>query len=360
MAFWRRAIGQTQAQGGGGAFGVLFRPSASYGNRSTTTLLILEQGRNPTTDYYLRPRLPPPDRVPTRVVDLSTDPSSVPLADGTFLIVVRYLNGTWARHLRRHRDRLSGAAYFMDDDLPVARQDGSLPLRYRWKIQRLFLNRLDTLSVLCDRIWVSNAYLADKYRKSGATVLPPLPLAEKPLETAHLTYFYYGSASHAREQTWLVNVVRRVQAEKNNLAFITIGDDAVRKLYADIPRVLVLHPMRWPRYVEALPVMAHHIGLAPLLPSPFNHSRTHTKFFDFTRLGAIGLYSNTTPYAAFIRHDVDGLLLPNDAEAWCQAIVETGRSASLRSRMLEEARKRCNLLAANARPLLDEDPGSSG
>jgi hypothetical protein len=340
MPIWdRKAFRLGLRVGSDGSEG-LFVPSGHYGKHAPTRLLILEQGRNPTTDYYLRPRLPVPEQLPTTVADLSADPKSVPIPAGTFVVIVRYLNRPWARYLLAHRNRLSGTAYLMDDDLPAALQARDLPLRYRWKIQRLFLSQRGALSTICDRIWVANSYLAEKYPQSGATVLPALPLAEGWGETTPLTYFYYGSASHGREQSWLVDVVRSVQAEAQKLTFVTIGGGGVRKLFAGIPRVLVLHPMPWPSYVEALPAIRHAIGLAPLLEGPFNRSRSYTKFLDFSRLGAAGIYSNTAPYAGFVRDGVDGFLLENQPDAWRRVIIELARAPGLRRTIVENARSR--------------------
>lgn len=340
MVMWNRQILRLRGGEGADRSAALFPPSRHYENRPTTHLLVLEHGPNPTTDYYLRPRLPLPEQIPTTVADLSVDPKSVPIPAGTFVVIVRYLNRAWARHLLSQRSRLSGAAYLMDDDLPPALQTRELPLRYRIKIQRLFLSQRGALGAICDRIWVATPYLADKYAQSGPTVLPPLPLANGWGETAPLTYFYYGSASHRREQSWLVEVVRKVQAEVDGLAFLTIGDSRVRRLFAGIPRVLVLHPMSWPTYVEALPVLRHDIGLAPLLDGPFNRSRSHTKFFDFSRLGAVGIYTNAAPYAGFVRDGVDGFLLDNEPEDWQRLIVDLAHAPHLCRTVVGNARSR--------------------
>lgn len=329
--------------------GGMFTPCGEYRHQPTTNLLILEQGRNPTTDYYLRPRLPAPQTLPTTFADLASDPATLEIPHGTFVIIVRYLNPAWARHLLRHRDRLSGAAYLMDDDLPGAMRAQDLPLRYRWKILRLFRSQQAALRAICDRVWVANEYLVRKYPQSGATLLPPLPLMEQWGDTVPLTYFYYGSASHRREQEWLVDVVRRVQAQGENLTFLTAGDARLRKLYAGIPRVVVLHPMPWPTYVEALPAIRHDIGLAPLLGGSFNRSRTHTKFFDFTRLGAVGIYSKTAPYDGFVRDYSDGILVENIQGAWCEAIGMLASSQARRGQLHESARARAEALFGASR-----------
>lgn len=324
--------------------GRLFTPCASYASRPTSHILILEQGPNPTTDYYLKPRLPTLGQIPTTIANIEATPVSVVIPPGTFVIIVRYATSRWIRHIARHQEFLSGCAYLMDDDLPGAWRSGQLPLRYRWKIQRLFLSKRAALAKVCDRVWVPSQYLADRYAGSAATVLPPLPLVGPTDGPRRLTYFYHGTASHGPEHAWLVGIVREVQSGTDALTFVTIGAPRVGQQYAGIPRVLALHPLSWPSYSEALPAIRHDIGLAPLLETRFNRARSYTKFFDFTRLGAVGIYSDAPPYAEFIRHGVDGLLAPNDPEAWSRTILELARNHAQRRALLEAARRRVDEL----------------
>lgn len=337
--------------------GHLFTPSGRYGKQPSVHLLILEQGPNPTTDYYLRPRLTTLDPPPTTIANIDAAPASVPIRPGTFVVIVRYINGRWVRHITRHQAFLSGCAYLMDDDLPDAWRSRQLPLRYRWKIQRLFLSQRAALARICDRVWVSNQYLADRYASSGALVLTPLPLVRRPDHPEPLTYFYHGTASHAPEHVWLLDIVRGVQAATQGLTFVTLGPAPLGRRYARVPRVLALHPLSWPGYLDALPAMRHDIGLAPLLETRFNQARSHTKFFDFTRLGAVGIYSEVPPYAQFIRHGVDGLLVANDPGAWHRAILDLAGCHERRHAMLDAARRRVDHLMAAGHSLPIRDAG---
>ncbi|KPK47741.1 MAG: glycosyl transferase group 1 family protein, partial [Thiotrichales bacterium SG8_50] len=101
-----------------------------------------------------------------------------------------------------------------------------------------------------------------------------------------------------------------------------------------------LHPMSWPNYHAYTSLGGLHIGLAPLLPGRFNAGRSSTKFFDFVRCGAVGIYSDTAPYAGFVRNGVDGLLVRNDPDAWVEAISTLARDGETRSRMAQTAAQR--------------------
>jgi hypothetical protein len=133
-----------------------------------------------------------------------------------------------------------------------------------------------------------------------------------------------------------------------------VGDAETKKLFSDVPNTICLHPMDWPTYRNCAGVVKSDIGLAPLIGGRFNCGRAHTKFYDITRLGAVGVYSNRAPYAGFIRDGVDGLLLENDPGAWGDAIVRLSEAPERRKAILTEARARAEgLLAVRTQLPLD-------
>ena len=268
--------------------------------------------------------------------------AALDIPDGTFVVIVRYATVGWLRHLRAQRERLTGVAYFMDDDLPAAIGDGSLPWRYRYKILRHFWLRRRALAAVCSDVWVSTAYLAERYGIGLDRIIDPAPLISQGCRHAGVTYFYEGTASHTAEFQWLREVVGRVQAESDELTFVTVGPAATRRIFSGLPRVLCLHPVEWSTYQASFPVVRHDIGLAPLLDSAHNRARSPTKFFDISRYGAVGLYSNVPPYAGFVRSgaDGDGWLLENDPRAWSAAILRLAHSEAERAGMAARARQR--------------------
>jgi glycosyltransferase involved in cell wall biosynthesis len=103
--------------------------------------------------------------------------------------------------------------------------------------------------------------------------------------------------------------------------------------------------MDWSNYLTYTGSVRRDIGLAPLLPEPFNAGRAPTKFFDFARMGAVGIYTDTEPYRNFVRHGVDGLLLPNEPMAWAAAIDELATDAVRRQGLAAAARERALAMA---------------
>jgi hypothetical protein len=91
--------------------------------------------------------------------------------------------------------------------------------------------------------------------------------------------------------------------------------------------------MTWPQYLAYTQSRKADIGLAPLLPSRFNAARGATKWMDYTRMGAVGIYTDVAPYSDHVHHANDGLLLPNTPELWVQQILELASDPAKRLQM---------------------------
>jgi glycosyltransferase involved in cell wall biosynthesis len=315
-----------------------------------SSILIVERGCLPSTDYIVRPHALGM-HVPVAVVDSTRPAPATPdLPAGTLLVFVRYVERGWISRVREALPRLAGVAYFMDDDLIDWTALRGLPARYAFKIVRLALARQRWLTSIGAQLWVSSPYLAEKYRDRGAMLIQPLPTPKVMDKTTPVRIFYHGTASHAHEIRWLAPIIRDVQRSSPTSTFEIFGDSRVNRLYRDIPRVAVLHPMAWENYLAYSAAASLHVGLAPLLPGPFNAARCHTKFFDFVRCGAVGIYSDVEPYASFVQDGVDGLLVPNSAQAWSAAMVRLMGDDALRDRMAAAARHRALALQPDTLP----------
>lgn len=102
----------------------------------------------------------------------------------------------------------------------------------------------------------------------------------------------------------------------------------------------MLQALKGPNDLAYTAANRRHIGLSPLLPTPFNATRGPVKFYDFARMGAAGFYSEVVPFAGFVRDGVDGLLLPNEPARWIEALVALVNDAPRRSAIAAAARVR--------------------
>lgn len=220
-----------------------------------------------------------------------------------------------------------------------------LPEPYRTRVRRDALKQRKVIESLCNEFWVSTPYLAQKYAAWNPKVIAPRPPRESLLAAPPVWVCYHGTASHQAELDWLLPLIQRVQTDAPATRFEVFGDHAVYKRFRELPRVNVLHPMTWPNYLDYTSGVQRQIALAPLLPSLFNAGRGPTKFFDFARMGAVGIYTDVEPYRGFVRDGIDGLLLPNDPAKWQRAIVDLAADVPRRQRMADTARERALALA---------------
>src|SRR3954469_4862155 len=72
-------------------------PGARYAGGAPDAVLILQRGDNPSTDYYLRPRLEA-EGLPSAIVDIRSDPAACALltrSEAPLVIVCRYVSRRW-------------------------------------------------------------------------------------------------------------------------------------------------------------------------------------------------------------------------------------------------------------------------
>jgi hypothetical protein len=300
-------------------------------------------------------------------------PSAQELAGAT-VIFVRYVPAGWKRLIKRMHHSLAELVYFMDDDLWDYSAAAGLSLKYRFKLARYATRHQRWLKALHAKLWVSTTWLANKYAaQQPRLIMPALPVAavscaaaiapsvaastsslssSKTLvaansttptatsthtDTETLKIFYHGSASHRADIAWLRPVIQTVLARNTRLQFEIIGDARTRALYGNLERCTVLSPMSWPAYQALIATPGRHIGLAPAVPHPFNQARSHTKFFDITLAGAVGIYAAQGPCQGVLQHQQHGLLVEMTPEAWVEAILLLADDHTLRQELYAHA-----------------------
>jgi len=313
-----------------------FRCRAAYGGQKPRAVLVLEPGRVPTTCYYVKGRLP--EGLPVQShMSTGSPPRSLEMEEGTWVIIVRHASRRWLKELRRHRGKFSRVTYLKDDDIPAVLSARELPWYYAlwtfvryWKIRGL-------LGDLVSETAVSTRELATRYPESASAVWEPHFDVCSERRSGMPVYFYHGTITHLREMRWLVPVIRRVQRAVPGAWFEIIGNGEVSRLFRGIPRVRVIHPMAWPDYQEYLASVRYDVGLAPLMDTPFNRARSHTKLYQITRAGAAGIYSDVPPYSGKVIDGKTGVLCGNHRYLWVRAIIALLKDPALRSAIHENA-----------------------
>lgn len=312
--------------------------------RATGVVYLVEEQCNPSTDYFV---LPAVSASGCRVVRCGFADLPAPAGlDGASVVFVRYVPPAWAKLVEAVRPRLRTLAFFMDDDVLEVGASAGMPWRYRFKLARSAAWRSGWLQQQAAELWVSTPYLQQKYASWHPRLVLPSPVTDR---TDVCRVFYHGTASHAAEIRWLRPVVGEAQRRDERLTFEIAGGRDVHRLYRGMPRVTVAHPMKWPAYQAFLAMPGRHVGLVPLLDTPFNLARSYTKFFDITRCGAVGIYAPDSACAEVVNHGVDGLVVAQKQEAWVEAILHLAQDEPLRHSLLSNATKKMTGLADRAR-----------
>ena len=312
---------------------------------------LVEEQANPSADFFVLPALA---AAGWRVVrcGFSDLPATKDLK-GSVVVFVRYVPLAWARLVESVQ--LHSLIFFMDDDVLDVHASIGMPWRYRFKLARLAAWRTTWLREQKAQLWVSTPYLQEKYARWQPQLVLPSPVG---VASDVCRVFYHGSASHNAEIDWLYPIMEEVLRCDEQVTFEIVGGRDVYRLYRGLPRVNVVHPMKWPAYQNFLSLGVRHIGLAPLLDLPFNRARSYTKFYDFTRCGAVGIYSPDSECAAVVSHEIDGLIIPLDQEVWVSAILGLARDKSLRQKLQYNATLKSGVLAREVRQsylwLIDE------
>jgi hypothetical protein len=307
-------------------------------------IYLVEEQANPSTDYFLLSVLTASKHEFVRC-GLSDLPKACNLTGAT-VIFARYVSSAWVRLVEAQRKRIHRLVFFMDDDVLDIHASVGMPLRYRFKLARLAAWRRGWLQKQGAELWVSTPWLLQKYAAWQPQLVLPSPTIRSP-DVRRV--FYHGTASHAAEIRWLRPVVEEALGCDERLAFEIIGGSNVYRLYRGMPRVNVVHPMKWAAYQAFLTMPGRHIGLAPLLDLPFNQARSCTKFFDITNCGAVGIYSSSRACDGVVTHGVDGLLLPLDQQVWLEAIQKLAMDEPLRQTLLRNARENQIVLSDKAK-----------
>ncbi|HET6306549.1 MAG TPA: glycosyltransferase, partial [Rhodopila sp.] len=243
--------------------------------------------------------------------------------------------------------RASGATlvYDLDDnllDIPRTHPEYRL-LHPRARSVRRMLDVADT-------VWLSTQPLADRIAtiRPDATVIHNA-LDERiwrqaaPADDEHpIRILCMGTATHDRDFAMIQPALLRLKAEYD----YRVAIDIIGMTTADLPQGL--NRIGLPPYAtRSYPGFVHwlrsvrpgwHIGLAPLLDTKFNASKSPIKAMDYAAVGLAVLASDAPTYRDSLADGPAGHLVPNDPAAWYAALNRLLRNHARRRTIASQAR----------------------
>jgi hypothetical protein len=152
----------------------------------------------------------------------------------------------------------------------------------------------------CDLLQLYTPSLAELYgsvNPAVAVVDPYVPIADDVTRADGFVFGWGGSATHREDLLTIAPVVERFCARHRDAVFAFMGHRALfDELFAGIPSGQTRHRPFGPFDEYLAFVRTLHVGLVPLGPTPFNATRTDTKFVTLAAAGAAALLQDAPPY----------------------------------------------------------------
>tara|TARA_S200000501_G_scaffold378693_1_gene442844 strand:+ start:12370 stop:13461 length:1092 start_codon:yes stop_codon:yes gene_type:complete len=299
--------------------------------------IILSDGARPSEDiYYIQSAAP---KLLTRLgIDSYRINAGSPLSyfrrlntkrfAGAHIIICRSLNSNWLNFLERYQSSFASINYLIDDDLSAAVATPGLPKSYREKLNRIVIEQQPRIFSLADNIVVSSQYLLEKFfpMHSSVHLLTPVLCNSLPeldhFDSGISDMAFLGTRAHVDDLRAIAPALVRVSnhVRVNDLSLSLMLGKHLPSPLSQIPIIKNFPPKSWAAYQKYLTNSPIHIGLSPLMHSPFNSARSWNKFLDITVAGGVGVYSNRAPFTDIVDHKANGLLVEDDEDAWYEAL----------------------------------------
>lgn len=236
-------------------------------------------------------------------------------------------------------------AYYLDDNF--WKITGSSPLARYYQSPDV-VNSLDEFikgaAFVITHTQVMADFIADRFAGVKCEILPvPFDVEavkdivkNTPLPVRKFPVVGYAGGYKEEEFEFIEEVISRLSSGRPEIRFEFIGgiSDGLRNLSnvqwfpgtSDYEAFLSLKISRnWT------------VGLAPLMESEFNSSKTNNKFREYGGCRIPGVYSETSPYIECVRPEESGLLVRNDVGAWVDAIKRVVDDQFLQEKIKKES-----------------------
>ena len=214
------------------------------------------------------------------------------------------------------------------------------PLATKW-LDRAIQDSFTQGLTLCDAVQASTAQLCNCWRERTARPvavftnqlpeLGPLP----PLEPRPLTIGWGGSPGHFADWFHIAPWLEEWLTRRPDVRLAVMTNDFAKPF-------LRLPPERY-RFVpfgslaDYLKFLAGlDIGLAPLLPTPYNRCRSDVKFLEYASCGVAGVYADLEPYRASVVQGQTGLFYRTKTDLF-DALDRLAGDADLRGEIRSRA-----------------------
>lgn len=232
----------------------------------------------------------------------------------------------WAPHAK--------LVYDVDDDIFAVDYQAS-----QWHQRPELVTIAEYLLSLSDTVTVSTPVLADIMSKynDNVVVLPnyihrDLITMDRP-QRDNVTVGWTPSPSHGPDAAYVAPMLRRFLNRNPTIDFHIMGWDYRAEHRLRGRHTPWAHDL-WDYYRG----IDFDIGIAPLVDSRFNRSKSHLKALEYAALGIPIVASDVEPYRDFVLDGVTGFLVKHDHE-WGKRLFELSQDQAMRTDMGVKARE---------------------
>jgi glycosyltransferase involved in cell wall biosynthesis len=188
------------------------------------------------------------------------------------------------------------------------------------------------IAQLCRHLVVGNRYLADFLDAPGKTTIIPTVVdvdryTPRPEPAGPLTLGWTGVASNLRELEPLAKTLAQVCEETGGRIRIV-----AERCHAGFLRSLPIEFIPWSPENEVTALAGVHIGLMPLLDSPFNRGKCGFKLLQYQARGIPVVASPVGANREIVEPGLNGLWADSPAQ-WREALMALARDPDARAAM---------------------------
>jgi GT2 family glycosyltransferase/glycosyltransferase involved in cell wall biosynthesis len=246
------------------------------------------------------------------------------------------------RIIQTCRRRGSRLVYEIDDDL------FNIPTQHPEQLAYIqVLQAAKFLARSADAIVTSTNFLRQQMLafNSNTVVIPNYlddrlwipPLMSTTLNAEQVRVLYAGTVSHRDDLKFLGEAVRKLKLGcrgKLRIEVIGISQGAEQPDWFEAMPVPPLIAASYPRFVSWIQNENRwHWGVAPLLDTQFNRSKSGLKFLEYSALGLPSICSDMPGYRDVVHSEQTGILSTNDIDSWVHSLERAVTDAQLWARL---------------------------
>jgi len=241
--------------------------------------------------------------------------------------------------------RLYGKPVIYDTDDNWVESPPTYHPAYAYHSKLLVKNTVERYLSKADLVTVSTEALRDAYKRFNEnirvipnTVAFMLPLSKRH-ETGTVRIGYAGTRTHEGDFEVVapaLNRLRREFKDKIRLVFLGYVPESLER-GQDIEEWGFTE--NYGSYLQILGRLRIDMAVAPLQDNRFNRYKSNIKYLEYSSAGIAGVYSRCPAYETTLVHEMTGLLVDHNEEAWYEAMKDLVEKPFLRKRIVSAARK---------------------